>query len=175
MDDVIPLGLGGGQFFLILWGVLVICILGSVWRGRDRRPRFDLGPVVFSTEVAVKFRRGSHDPWSFVTRHFGWPRVLVHEDTIEIRCPDTRWLGWANLMNQTYDAADCEIDVASIWRWHPLVPVRDDCIVLRTTDRRGFLEVGLRPRTTTLDDLRQELIRAGARPLGELASIGSQS
>jgi hypothetical protein len=166
---VVVLGISGGQLFLIVWVVAAVCILGSFWRGRDRRPKRELGPVVFSAEVGVRFRRGPNDSYSFVTRHFGWPRLLVHEDTVEINCPDTRWMGWANLINDTYDAADCEMDVARIYRYHPVVPVKDEYVVLRTTDQRGFLEVGFRPRTATLDDLQQELIRAGVRPVNELA------
>ena len=70
-------------------------------------------------------------------------------------------------LNDTYDAADCEMDVAPIYRWHPFVPVKDEYVVLRTTDQRGFLEVGLRPRTVSVDDLQQELIRAGVHPLDD--------
>lgn len=118
----------------------------------------------------MRFRRSRTGSYSFVTRHFGWPRLLVHEDnSIEINCPDTRWLGWAKLINDTYDASDCEMDVARIYRWNPVVPVKDDYVVLRTTDQRGFLEVGFRPRTATLDDLEQELIRAGVRRVNEPA------
>jgi hypothetical protein len=174
IEVVVVVGINGGQVFLILWGLGVLGTLWWFWRGRDRRPKRELGPVVFSAEVGVRFRRGPHQTYSFVTRHFGWPRLLVHEDnTIEINCPDTRWMGWAKFINDTYDATDCEVDVARIYRWSPLVPVKDDYVVLRTTDQRGFLEVGLRPRNATLDQLKQALIRAGVRPANELApSLG---
>ena len=174
IEVVVVVGISGGQLFVIFWGVTALGILGWFWRGRDRRPQRELGPLVFSAEVGVRFRQGRHQSYSFVTSHFGWPRLLVHEDnTIEISCPDTRWMGWAKLINDTYDAADCEMDVARIYRWNPLIPVRDEYLVLRTTDQRGSLEVGFRPRTVTLDDLRQELIRAGVRPVNEQApSLG---
>jgi len=166
----VVVGISGGQLFAIFWGLAVLVTLGWFWRGRDRRPKRELGPVVFSAEVGVRFRRGPSDSYSFVTRHFGWPRVLVHEDTtIQIKCPDTRWMGWMNLINDTYDAADCEMDVDRIYRWHPFVAVKDEYVVLRTTDQRGFLEVGFRPKTVTLDDLQQELVRAGVHPVNELA------
>lgn len=174
MGGMAVVGLNGGQVFLIVWGVLAVSLIGWLWLRRDRRPKTDLGPVVFSIEVSVRFRRRGFGGYSFVTSHFGWPRLLVHEDnTIEINCPDTRWMGWAKLINDTYDAADCEMDVARIYRWHPLIPVKDEYVILRTTDQRGFLEVGVRPRATALDDVQQKLIRAGVRPVNEPApSLG---
>ena len=95
-------GASGGEVFLMLWGLGVLGILWWFWRGRDRRPKRELGPVVFSAEVDVRFRRGRHHSYSFVTSHFGSPRLLVHEDnTIEINCPDTRWMAWAKLISTT--------------------------------------------------------------------------
>jgi hypothetical protein len=166
----VVVGISGGQAFLIVWVAGVLATLGWFWRGRDRSPKREFGPVVYSAEVQLRFRRGPHQSYSFVTRHFGWPRVIIHEDnTIEINCPDTRWMGWAKLINDTYEAADCEMDVARIYRWNPVVPVKDNYVVLGTTDQRGFLEVGLRPRTATLEELQNELISAGVRPVNDLA------
>jgi hypothetical protein len=78
-------------------------------------------------------------------------------------------MGWAKLINGTYDAADCEMDAASIYRWHAAVPVRDGYVLLRTMDQRGFLEVAFRPRNGDLDGLQEEFIRAGVRPATDLA------
>jgi|SRR5579862_201327 len=158
-----------GTAFGIVCGVGLVASFVWLWWNRDRRTESELGPVVFSEEVRVKFRRGSKRPYSFVTRTFGWPRLLVHNGTIAIRAPGVpEWLGATMMMNYTLDAADCEIDVARIYRSHPLVPTRDEYVVLRTTDNRGWLEIGLRPRRVSLEDLQHELIGAGVQPAAKV-------
>ena len=164
------------RLFGIACGVGLLITFGWLWLTRDRIDDAELGAVVFSDEVDVRLRRGPDDPFSFVSKTFGWPRLLIRKDTIAIRAPGVpKWLASTMMMNYTLDTADCELDVASIYRWHPLAPRRDEFVVLRTTDNRGWLELGIRPKTTSLADLKKELIHAGARPAGHFGTVKQQS
>lgn len=60
-------GVSGGQLFAVFWGLGALGILWWFWHGRDRRPKRELGPVVFSAEVGVRFRRGRHQAYSFAS------------------------------------------------------------------------------------------------------------
>ena len=165
-----------GALFAVVFGLAFLVMLGWLWLTRESRLESELGPVIFSDEVRVKFRRRPSDPFSFVTRTMGWPRLRVHEDTIAIRCPGVPlWLASVMMMNYTLEAADCEMDVRSIRRWHPLAGPLDKYVVLRTRDRRGWLELGFKPRTATLESLEQELVRAGAQPARRPIPAGHQS
>jgi hypothetical protein len=169
--DVVGITSLFGTLFAIACGVGILGSLLWLWRTRDRRREAELGPVVFSDDVVVKFRRRPDDLPSPVA----WPwgvRLLVYEDSIALRSRSIpRWLGSLMMMNYTFDAAACRMYVARISRRTWLPGPRDESVVLWTTDKRGWLEIALKPTTATLDDLQRELIRAGVRPADEPAPV----
>jgi len=67
IEVVVVVGISGGQLFVIVWGVTALGILGWFWRGRDRRPQRERGPLVFSYSIGqdwLKLRdRGMTADW----------------------------------------------------------------------------------------------------------------
>jgi hypothetical protein len=167
---VTVIGVSGSSLFAIAWAVSLGCALFWVWASRNRRSEKDLGPAVFSDDVHVKLRRRPDARYGFISTPSGLVRLTVHRDAIAVRCVGVpRWLGSVAGMNYTFDAATCAVAITRVGRRFGSPELGDEYVLLSTTDGRGFLEIGFKPRRATVQSLEQELIRAGARSADESA------
>jgi len=160
--------MSSGDVIALTSGLGICGVVGWLWSTRDRRSDAELGAVIFSDDVHVKARRRPGDRFGSFHTPSGWVRLFVRENTIAIRWLGApRWLGALLLMDYTLDGADCEVGVAEVRDNLALSRAERtgaEYVILRGWDSRGWLELAMRSRITSVEDLKRELVRAGVRP-----------
>ena len=168
------LAMSANGVIAIVMGAIALGGVAWVWFTRDRRAELELGAV---DDVWFRVLRG---PSYGVVR----ARLLVGPDTITTRCRGLPHV-FARLMEMdfTLRASDFEVAVAPVSRRVRAVSrasVRsrryptewDAALLICGADRRGRLELEFfRSRTAAREDVREALIRAGARSADELAPV----
>lgn len=158
--------MSAGAIFAIGCTALALSALVWFWLTRDRRSDDELGPLIFCEQVHVKVRRRTYGQYNFMS---GWMSLLVYRDAIAVRSRLPRWSQVLVGGGFTLDIAICKVRVEQISRVLSMPGRGEEYVVVEGRDRRGRLELGFRPRHSTAEELRVELIRAGVGAAGSQA------
>jgi hypothetical protein len=155
-----------GWFFGVGTALLFIAAVAYQLWAADLSADPDRASADFETDAHVLLRRGTTSRYTPAKTPSGSLRVLIYGRRIAIRCLGVpRWLSAITGFDLTLDASECEVEVAKISQRFNIPGRGNDYLVLATNDRRrGQIEIALRPQGSDLEQLRRELISAGANP-----------